>query len=320
MVIVCDATFYGKKKDKLGTLVFKDILSKEVLIWKHVQSELTKDYKQLLQRLLDIGYEVKAIIIDGKRGLYKAFKDYPIQMCHFHQKKVIQRYITMHPRLEAGKDLQKIMYNLTSTTQTIFTKKLNEWYEKYKDFLAEKTINPDTMKESFTHQKLVSAYRSLKTNLPYLFTYKNEKNIKINNTTNAIDGGVFSPMKKLLKIHNGFTKSLKLKMVDDYLVSYKKKWLFRSPNFSLSRIIEYIDVGNATYLYEDDTYNRIKSRILSSASNEKNILNINSRFRQHALKEVTKIGVNRYTHRGGWRPQFQSDMKRKYAVHPGRLK
>jgi uncharacterized protein YcbK (DUF882 family) len=129
----------------------------------------------------------------------------------------------MHPRLEAGKDLQKIMYNLTSTTQTIFTKKLNEWHEKHKDFLAEKTINPDTMKESFTHQKLVSAYRSLKTNLPYLFTYKNYKEYKIHNTTNAIDGGVFSPMKKLLKIHNGFSKSLKLKMVDDYLVSYKKK-------------------------------------------------------------------------------------------------
>jgi len=223
VVIVCDATFYGKKKDKLGTLVFKDILSKEVLIWKHVQSELTKDYKQLLQRLLDIGYEVQAIIIDGKRGLYKAFKDYPIQMCHFHQKKVIQRYITMHPRLEAGKDLQKIIYNLTSTTQTIFTKKLNEWYEKHKDFLAERTINPDTLKEAFTHQKLVSAYKSLRTNLPYLFTYKNHKEYKIHNTTNAIDGGVFSPMKKLLKIHNGFTKSLKLKMVDDYLVSYKKK-------------------------------------------------------------------------------------------------
>jgi len=41
--------------------------------------------------------------------------------------------------------------------------------------------------------------------------------------TNSIDGGVFSPIKKLLKIHNGFTKSLKLKMVDDYLFSYKKK-------------------------------------------------------------------------------------------------
>ena len=207
----------------MGTLVFKDITTKEILLWKHVQSELTKDYKQLLQELIDLGYIVKAIIIDGKRGLYKAFKDYPVQMCHFHQKKVIQRYITMHPRLEAGKDLQKIMYSLTSTTQTIFTKNLNEWYDKHKYFLAEKSINPDTLKVSFTHQKLVSSYKSLATNLPYLFTYKNQKDIVVHNTTNAIDGGVFSPMKKLLKIHNGFTKSLKLKMVDDYLVSYKKK-------------------------------------------------------------------------------------------------
>jgi len=57
---------------------YKDILSKEIFLWKHVQSELVKDYRQLLQRLLDLGYEIKAIIIDGKRGLYKAFKDYPV--------------------------------------------------------------------------------------------------------------------------------------------------------------------------------------------------------------------------------------------------
>jgi len=130
-----------------------------------------------LNVLLDLGYKVQAIIIDGKRGLYKAFKDYPIQMCHFHQRKTINKYLTRKPKLQASKDLQKIMYNLTTTNQKNFTKKLDEWY----------------------------------------------KNIIIHNTTNSIDGGVFSPMKKLLKIHNGFTKSLKLKMVDDYLVSYKKK-------------------------------------------------------------------------------------------------
>jgi len=125
VVIVCDATFYGKKKNKLGTLVFKDILLSEVLIWKHVQSELVKDYKQLLQVLLDLGYTIQAIIIDGKRGLYKAFKDYPIQMCHFHQKRTIQRYITMKPRLQAWEELKKIMLSLTLTNQTIFTKRLN---------------------------------------------------------------------------------------------------------------------------------------------------------------------------------------------------
>jgi len=223
IVIVCDATFYGKKKDKLGTLVFKDIITNEVLVWKHIDSELVKDYQQLLNTLLDLEYTIKAIIIDGKRGLYKAFKDYPIQMCHFHQRKTINRYLTRKPRLEASKTLQKIMYNLTTTNQTNFTKKLNEWYEKYKDFLDEKTINLETKKETYTHPRVKSAYKSLLANLPYLFTYKNEKNITIHNTTNSIDGGVFSPLKKLLKIHNGFTKSLKIKMVDDYLVNYKKK-------------------------------------------------------------------------------------------------
>ena len=55
-----------------------------------------------------------------------------------------------------------------------------------------------------------------------LFTYKKYPDLKIHNTTNAIDGGVFSPMKKLMNIHNGFTKSLKLKIVDFYLVYYHK--------------------------------------------------------------------------------------------------
>ncbi len=221
--MVCDATFYGCRSDKLGTLVFKDITQTEVLIWKHIDSETIFDYKQLLQTLLDLGYTIEAIIIDGKRGLYKAFEDFPVQMCHFHQRKTINRYLTRNPRLEASKDLQKIMYGLTKTTLKHFTKKLAEWHTKYQSFLEEKTLSSVTGKEQFTHPRIRSAYRSLITNLPYLFTYKNKKDIVIHNTTNAIDGGVFSPMKKLIKIHNGFTKNLKIKMIDDYLVSYKKK-------------------------------------------------------------------------------------------------
>ena len=143
-------------------------------------------------------------------------------MCHFHQKRIIQRYITKNPKLQASKDLQKIMNRLTSTNETIFTKKLDAWYKIYKDFIAETTFNEVTQKENFTHAKLVSAYRSLRTNLPYLFTYKNHKLLQIQNTTNSLDGGVFSPMKILIKIHRGLSKSLKLKMVDDYLLTDKK--------------------------------------------------------------------------------------------------
>ena len=62
-------------------------------------------------------------------------------------------------------DLQKIMRNLTTTTEEKFTLKLNIWYEKYKDILLAKSINPTTKKVSYTHPKVVSAYRSLRRNL-----------------------------------------------------------------------------------------------------------------------------------------------------------
>ena len=180
---------------KLGTLVFKDVESKEILIWKHIESEIIKDYKHLKEELLELGYTIQSATLDGRRGLNKAFKDIPIQMCHFHQKKIIQRYITMRPKLEASKDLKKIVSRLTQTSEKNFTQKLDNWYEVYKDFLDEKSISSTTGELHYTHPRIRAAYRSLKTNLSYLFTYKNYKKLSISNTTNALEGGVFSHMK-----------------------------------------------------------------------------------------------------------------------------
>ena len=61
----------------------------------------------LKNELVKLGYTILSVTLDGKRGLYKAFDNTPKQMCHFHQKKIIQRYITMKPKLEAGKDHHK---------------------------------------------------------------------------------------------------------------------------------------------------------------------------------------------------------------------
>ncbi len=220
--LVCDATFYGKRKDKLGTLVFKDVETKEILIWKHIQSELVQDYRYLKEELFNLGYTITSTTLDGKRGLSKAFNNIPIQMCHFHQKKIVQRYITMKSKLEASKDLKKIVSRLTHTTQKNLTQKLDDWYDEYQVFLDEKTISKTTGKLHYTHPRIRAAYRSLRTNLPYLFTYKNHKNLTISNTTNALEGGVFSHMKNMISLHRGLSKSLKLNLVDYYLVNYKK--------------------------------------------------------------------------------------------------
>jgi hypothetical protein len=71
-------------------------------MWMHIDSERVEYYKFLKEKLQKLGYTIQSVVLDGKRGLYKAFDDIPIQMCHFHQKQIIQRYITKNPRLEAS--------------------------------------------------------------------------------------------------------------------------------------------------------------------------------------------------------------------------
>lgn len=223
ITIVADATFYGKKSDRLGTLVFKDVLNDKIVACKHIDSERANDYRQLVDELLEQGFTIQGVTIDGKRGVAKAFGDIPVQMCQFHQIAIIKRYLTSRPKLEASIELFKICRRLSTTTQSRFTEALAAWHEKHKTFLEEKTLNPTSLKYVSTHAKLVAAYRSLSTNLPYLFTHKNLKSFKIPNTTNALDGGVFSHLKKLIKLHQGLAKKRKIKLIDDFLDNYTKK-------------------------------------------------------------------------------------------------
>ena len=46
-----------------------------------------------------------AIVCDGRRGLTQAFGGIPVQMCMFHQRAIIRRYLTLKPKLEASKRL-----------------------------------------------------------------------------------------------------------------------------------------------------------------------------------------------------------------------
>ena len=80
----------------------------------------------------------------------------------------------------------------------------------------EKTCHEDTGKWHYTHSRLRSAYRSLKTNLPYLFTYLEYPDLDIPNTTNSIEG-IFSNIKTKLRVHSGIKKQRKIKIIDELL-------------------------------------------------------------------------------------------------------
>ena len=168
IIIVADTTFFDRT---YGITVFREPNFKKNLYWQEIINENSDVYWKGRAELEKQGFTIQAVVIDGKKCLKSVFLDLPIQMCHFHQTAIITRYLTRRPKLETGKELRKITLSLTKSDEKEFTILLNNWFKKWKEFLKEKTVNPETGRWFYTHKKLRSAYRSLKTNLLYLFTY-----------------------------------------------------------------------------------------------------------------------------------------------------
>ncbi len=138
-------------------------------------------------------------------------------MCQFHQAAIIRRYITKNPKLPAAIELKEVVSLMKYTDKESFVGALELWYNKWKSFLDERTINEETGKSFYTHKRLRSAYRSLKTNLKWLFTWYDHPDIEIPNTTNAIDGH-FADLKNKLRNHNGLSITRKKEIY---------RWVFR---------------------------------------------------------------------------------------------
>lgn len=211
-VIIMDTSYFGS----FGVMVFRDSYKRENLLWNFVRHENLHFYISGINKLKSMGWDILGIVCDGKRGLFKAFNTIPVQMCQYHQTSIVIRYITKRPKLEAGKQLKEVVQLLTVTDKESFTGALVDWHKKWNDFLLEKTINPETGKWHYTHKRIRSAYRSLKSNLPYLFTWYDNMDLKIPNTTNSLEG-TFSNLKNKIRVHAGLKKHRKMKLINELL-------------------------------------------------------------------------------------------------------
>ncbi len=117
--------------------------------------------------------------------------------------------------MQASKELWTQVQLLTQTDKESFEGGLMAWYDKWEDFLKERKKDANG-KNRYVHKRLRSAYRSLKTNLPWLFTWYDNMGLKIPNTTNAIDGH-FANLKNKLRNHNGLSVARKKKFIDEFL-------------------------------------------------------------------------------------------------------
>jgi len=208
-----DTTYFGRT---FGVMLFKDAYTGRNLLKYYVNSETNSKYQEGIQVLISRGFEIKAIVCDGRKGLLNMFPNIPTQMCQFHQTTIIRRYLTKNPKTDAAKELKLLVNLLTKTDKESFIGGLNDWHEKWTVFLKERSKNPKTNKTQYTHRKLRSAYNSLKNNAKWLFVWYDNIDLKIPNTTNAIDGH-FADLKNKLRNHNGLSKAHKQKFIDEFL-------------------------------------------------------------------------------------------------------
>jgi len=210
--VIMDTTYFGRK---FGVMVFRDSISGHYLFKQYVKYETNKLYLAGIEEIARRGISIQAIICDGRKGLLTLFETIPVQMCQFHQLQIITRYLTRKPKTLAAIELRCLTLQLTRLDKLCFSAALDQWNEKWKDYLKERTISSTTGKSYYTHKRLRSARLSLQRNLPWLYTFEDYRELMIPNTTNALDG-VFADLKNKLRTHNGLNDKRKKKIIDGF--------------------------------------------------------------------------------------------------------
>ncbi len=209
-----DVTYWGRN---FGVLLALDSQTGKPLYMAFVKSETTNDYEDAVRSIQERGYTIRGLIIDGRQSLFKLFADYPIQMCQFHMKQIIRRYLTLNPKLLAARELKALVGRLRESDEVDFKEDYLEWKTKRKDTIDHKSKHIDG-KMHYTHQRLRAAMNSLDFYLPYLFTYQREDCKGMPNTNNKIEGS-FTDLKKNLNNHSGLTMENRKRFISGFFLA-----------------------------------------------------------------------------------------------------
>jgi len=209
-----DATYWGHN---WGIMLALDDATGKVLYLEFIKHETTKSYEQAVESIKASGYNIKGIIVDGKKDLFAAFKDYPLQMCQFHMLQIVKRYLTRNPKMSASKDLMLLVRGMKRQSKENFEKDYANWKERHKDFLNKRTTHKDG-KTCYLHRRVRTVMLSLDFYLPYLFTCQKLDCAKMPNTNNKIEG-TFTDLKKNLNNHSGLTTEHRKQFITAYFLS-----------------------------------------------------------------------------------------------------
>lgn len=226
-VLVLDGTAISKKTI---LILAYDAVSDQPVAWSFVRRENFEMWHKILSHIRE-RFIPHSFVSDGQKGLQKAIKMiFPAvthQRCLAHIIRLSLAWLTRNPQTEAGRDLRVLVRELalakTEDRARSWRNAFTNWDAYYKEFLKEKSCNPDTNRKWYTHRKL-RAVRSLIANaLPNLFWFASDS--KIPNTTNAVEGGINSPLAELLHRHRGIKEEQKKALVRRFLYARRRRKL-----------------------------------------------------------------------------------------------
>lgn len=201
-------------------LIFLDSCTGIIVWYKFIPSETKLEYLEGLLFLEENGYTILSVTLDGRRGIASIFKQYPTQYCQFHLQQTILKKVTRNPQTECGKALKYIATHCIKErwSEDCFTNQIIQLLETYSSFLKERNESGE-----YIHRSIRSAFRTIKTVLPYLFTYQHYSSLSIPNTTNHIDGGVNTKLKELVRLHRGMRVDRRNVLIEVLLRSLRKR-------------------------------------------------------------------------------------------------
>ena len=196
-------------------MLFQEASSGNILYRKFIKNETNRDYLEGLRYIEKCGTRIKAVVCDGHVGLLQAISFCPVQMCQFHQFQIVRRLLTNNPHLPAGMEPLALMRRVLSMGKEEFISAFDKWCDKWNEFLDERTLLISG-KTTYTHRRLRTARRSIKTHLTWLYTCEEHPELQIPNTTNLLEG-FNSQLKRALHNHNGLNEANKKKFIDGFI-------------------------------------------------------------------------------------------------------
>lgn len=211
-----DATYWGHN---WGVMLGLDDQSGLPIYVEFIGNETTADYLDAVRSIESRGYQIKGIIIDGKQSLFRVLSSYRIQMCQFHMKQIVRRYLTNNPRLICARELRAIVDTITWAKEVVFLSEYQQWKLAWADTLNRRS-RLKSGKTPYTHKRLRAAMHSLDFYLPYLFTYQDPELIGMPNTNNKIEG-TFTDLKKNLNNHSGMSIENRKRFISGFFLALK---------------------------------------------------------------------------------------------------